>query len=124
MIQDFATKVRPLNDLTRKDTSWTWGEIEQQAFNQLKHDITADPVLVFPESGQPYLVETDASGFATGGILLQKQNDVWRVVTYRSQSMTPPEKNYQIYNKELLAVVQALKEWRHHLLGAKHAVEV
>ena len=49
---------------------------------------------------------------------------MWKVIAYRSQTMSPAERNYQIYDKELMAVVQALTEWRHYLLGAKHPVEV
>ena len=64
------------------------------------------------------------SDFATSGVLLPKQKGTWKVVAYQSQAIVAAEQNYQIYNKKLLAVVQALEEWRHYLLGARHPVEI
>ena len=60
----------------------------------------------------------------TGGVLLQRQDGNWKVVAYQSAALTPAERNYGIYDKELLAVVQALEDWRQYLLGAKHPIEV
>jgi hypothetical protein len=57
--------------MTRKDTKWGWGEEEQKVFNQLKAEITKDPVLAHPNPDKPYFLETDASGVAMGSILSQ-----------------------------------------------------
>lgn len=117
-IKDFARKARPLNDLTKKDTLWRWGESEQKAFAELKGSFTKAPVLTMYDPTRPTEVEVDASNFATGGVLSQKCDDgLWRPVAYRSETMTPAERNYEIYDKEFLAIIRALEDWRHFLEG-------
>ncbi len=74
-IKDFSKTARPLFDLTRKDTPWLWTPTCQEAFDQLKDAFTSSPVLIMPDADKPYLVEVDASDFATGGILSQKGTD-------------------------------------------------
>ena len=66
------------------------------------------PVLVVPTDDDLFRVESDASDFAVGAILSQKQEGKWRPVTYFSQSMSQAECNYAIYNKEMLAIMLAL----------------
>ena len=60
----------------------------------------------------PTVVETDVSDFVLGACLVQKHLDGWYLVAYYSCKMTPPELNYDIYNKELLGIVAVLKKWR------------
>jgi RNase H-like domain found in reverse transcriptase len=63
-------------------------------------------------------LEVDASGFATGRVLLQQlEDDLWHPIAFRSESMVEAERNYEIYDKEMLAVIQALEDWRHYLEG-------
>jgi hypothetical protein len=66
----------------------------------------------------------DASGYAIGGVLSQEQQGKWRPIAFLSRTMTPAERNYEIYNKELLAIIEALKVWRQYLLDAKEQFEV
>ena len=77
------------------------------------------PVLVIPVDDKPYRVEADSSDFALGTVLSQRQNDKWHPVAYLSKSLTEAEQNYEIYDKELLAIMTALSEWRHYLLTGK-----
>lgn len=124
-IDDFSGIARPLNDLTKKDTPWTWKEEQQKAFDKLKEKLCTAPVLVHPDSSKPFMVETDASNYAYGAILSQEQaNGKWHPVAYLSKSMTPAERNYTIYDKELLAIVKAFKEWRQFLYGNPHTIQV
>jgi len=124
-IKDFSTIARPLHDLTKDKAKWIWDEDCQQAFNKLKEVICSEPILVHPDPDKPYMIECDASSFALGGILSQKQeNDKWHPISYLSHSMDKSQRNYPIYDKELLAIVESLKKWRHFLKGAKHVVEV
>jgi len=124
-IKDFSTIARPLHDLTKDKAKWIWDEECQQAFNKLKEVICSEPILVHPDPDKPYMIECDASSFALGGILSQKQdNGKWHPVSYLSHSMDKSQRNYPIYDKELLAIVESLKKWRHFLKGAKHVVEV
>jgi hypothetical protein len=124
-LNDFSTIARPLNDLTKKDVPFIWSPICNEAFEKLKKLVTSAPVLSLPDMERPYLLETDASNYAYGAILSQKQkDDRWHPVAFMSKSMTPAERNYDVHDKELLAVVRALEEWRQFLMGAKHTTEV
>ena len=115
-IKDFSAKARCLHDLTKKDMAFTWGRREQQAFQDLKDAVTSAPVLVHADPNIPYTLETDASGYAYGAVLSQPQADRrLHPVAFLSKSMTPAERNYDIYDKEMLAVVKALQHWRQYL---------
>ena len=69
-------------------------------------------------------METDASGHAIGGVLSQEQEGKWKPIAFLSRTMQPAERNYEIYDKELLAIVEALAKWRHYLLDTKEPFEV
>ncbi|QRV84489.1 Retrotransposable element Tf2 protein [Ceratobasidium sp. AG-Ba] len=98
---------------------------EEQAFQSIKEAITKEPVLIHPDPEKPYILETDASGVALGAVLSQKGEDGrLHPIAYLSQSFTPPQKNYDTYDKELLAIVQALEHWRLMLEGTKIPVTV
>jgi Reverse transcriptase (RNA-dependent DNA polymerase)/RNase H-like domain found in reverse transcriptase len=105
-IQDFSRIARPLNDLTKKDIPWIWGAAQQQAFNALKNAFSLKPILAMWEPERPTRLKVDASGYATGGVLLQRlDDDLWHPIAFRSESMVPAERNYEIYDKEMLAVI-------------------
>jgi len=88
-------------------------------FQEVKKKFTEEPILKIYQSELPIRVETDALDFALGTCLLQKHSKIWHPVAYYSQKMTPPELNYNIYNKELLGIVIMLKEWRAFLQSTK-----
>ena len=78
-----------------------------------------------PRQSLPTRVEVDASGYATGGVISQKHPDgFWHPIAYRSQSMTEAERNYDIYDREMLAICEALKDWRHFLEGLPQPFEI
>ena len=78
-----------------------------------------------PSTTKPFAIATDASKYASGEVLLQKDsNSEWRPCSYLSQSFGPAEQNYDIYNWELLAIIRALKTWRHYLQGSETEVQV
>ena len=81
-IQGFSHVARPLNELTRKDTEWHWGPKQEEAFNTLRTRVTSEPVLAHPELDKQFELEVDASGFAIGGVLLQKKADGKKPVSY------------------------------------------
>ncbi|KAL5512852.1 hypothetical protein ACEPAH_3250 [Sanghuangporus vaninii] len=122
-VEGYSSVVKPLTSLTGK-AEWRWGEEQQKAFEELKKRLTNPPILVIPNNEDPFHVEADASDFATGGVLLQKQEGRWKVVAYRSSTFLDAEQNYEIYDKEMLAIVQALKEWCQYLQGANQPFEV
>ena len=66
----------------------------------------------------------DASGYAIGGVLFQEQDGKWKPIAFLLRMMQPAEKNYEIYNKKLLAIVEVLSKWRQYLLNAMEPFEV
>ena len=97
-IKDFGKITRPLDRLTG-NVEWSWGAEEQKAFEELKAKFAEEPVLAMWEPGHPTRIETDASGFATGGTLLQLQADgLWHPIAYCSASMDSAECSYEIYD--------------------------
>ena len=81
-------------------------------FKKLKELFIAELILKIYTPNLPIVVKTNILDFALGVYLVQKYLDRWYLVAYYSRKMTPPELNYDIYNKELLGIVTALKEWR------------
>uniref|UniRef100_A0A0W0FD02 Reverse transcriptase/retrotransposon-derived protein RNase H-like domain-containing protein n=1 Tax=Moniliophthora roreri TaxID=221103 RepID=A0A0W0FD02_MONRR len=105
-IKDFSKIARPLNDLTKKDCCWEWGIQQHQAFEALKEAFTKEPILVMWDPARPTRLEVDASSYATGEVILQQLEDrLWHPVAYRSESMAPAERNYEIYDREMLAII-------------------
>ena len=122
-IAGFAKVAAPLHRLTGL-VDWHWGAEEDTAFGALKLAMTSAPVLAIPNDDDPFRVQCDASNYAVGAELAQKQDGKWRTIAYLSKSLTPAQRNYEIYDRELLAIMTALDEWRHFLMGAKHMVEI
>ena len=90
-MKDFTKVALPMNQLTRKDEKWKWGEEQQAVF------ITR-PMLVTPELDKEFRVEADASNFATGGVLSVKcDDDLWRPVAFISKALNETERNYEIH---------------------------
>jgi hypothetical protein len=91
-IRGFAHLSRPLNELTHKDTEWTWENRHQQAFEELKTRVTTEPVLAHPILTDPFELEVDASGFAMGAVLLQKKEDGKKhPIAYYSKNLSTAE---------------------------------
>ena len=91
--------------LTRKDEKWRWRKDQQRAFEQLKGIFTTRPLLVASDLDKEFRVEADTSNFATGGVLsIKYDNNKWRPMAYISKSLNEMERNYELYDKEMLAV--------------------
>ena len=93
-------------------------------FEKFKEKITSQPVLSLSRREEKFRVETDASGHAIGGVLSQEQDGKWRPIAFLLRMMQSAEQNYEIYDKELLTIVEALAKWRQYLLDAKEPFEV
>ena len=119
-IEGFATVARPLHDLVKKDKKWEWVEKEEKAFRELKEWFTKEPVLAALDIDKKMRMEVDASDYAMGGVLLIECEDrLWRPVAFLSKSLNETERNYEIHDKEMLAIVRGLEVWRHLLEGAQ-----
>ncbi|OQE16980.1 hypothetical protein PENSTE_c022G07598 [Penicillium steckii] len=112
-----------LNKLLKKDQKWVWDNESEEAFNNLKKLFVGRNILAPADPEKPYTVETDASDYALGAQLTQSGEDGKpRPVSFWSRKMIPAEINYDIHDKELLAIVSALKIWRAYLEGARHQI--
>jgi len=113
-IKDYSRIAKPLTELTKKSgKEWVWGREAEQAFQELKRRFTMAPILVHFDPARAVIIETDPSDFAIGAVLSQ-HNDEKRLhpVAFHSRKFQPAEINYEIHDKELLAVVDAFKHWR------------
>ena len=101
-----------------------WGSKEQATFDKLKCLIASEEVTAQPCPIGKFHLEVDTSGYALGGVLSQLQDNKWRSVAFILCTMMDAELNYDIYNKELLAIMYALKEWHPYLLDACKTFEI
>ena len=102
-----------------------WGETEESAFSTLKRVTTSAPILTFPSDTGCFWLECDASNFAMGAVLSQVQdNGCYHPVGYMSKGFSNVEHNYQIHDKELLAIIWALEEWHHFLEGTPSPFDI
>jgi len=126
-IEGFSRTARPLYAKTKKECigNWEWGDKEQQAFDELRTKLTPAAVLVYFDPLALTKIETDASKYVCSGILLQQcQDGKWRPLAYRSKTMSDAECNYDINDKELLAIVQAFHEWKIYTRGNPKPIRV
>ena len=122
-IRGFSGVARPLTQLTG-NAEWVWKQEQQDAFDELKRRIAEDPVLLIPREHGKFRVEADSSDYANGAVLSQFVDGKWRPVAFRSRALNETERNYEIYDKEMMAIMDSMEEWRQYLLGAKETVEV
>ena len=100
-----------LSQLTSVKIPFSWGVEHQTAFDKIKEVMTCTLVLALPDPSKPFVLETDASNFAVGAVLLQTGIDgVEHPVAFFSRKMLPAETNYPVHDKEMLAIISALKE--------------
>ena len=117
-IRDYGRIAKPLNNLTRKGEGFYWSDDCQAAFEELKRRLVEAPVLAHFRPGRDTKVETDASDGVVAGVLSQLGEDgEWHPVAFYSSTMAPAETRYGIHDKELLAIIRALENWRAELVG-------
>jgi len=116
-IKDFAKIAYPLTQLTKKNSTFMWNDDLQRSFDELRHALSTAPVLDHAQSDCPLILDTDASAYALGGVLSQVVDGQERVIAYASQTLSKSQKNYCTTHRELLAVVQFTKHFRHYLWG-------
>src|SRR5208282_3764925 len=120
-IKKFSELALPLNNLLKKNTEFVWTEDCQKAFDMLKKRFTEEPVLMMLDQTRPFQIESDASKYASGAVLTQMDcNGDRHPVAFMSQTFTDTKRRYEIYDRELLGIIRALKEWRHYIQGSGH----
>lgn len=124
-VKDFSKIVAPLVRLTRKTVPFCWDADCQSAFDLLKLKFTEAPILAHFDWEKDVVLETDASDFVSAGVLSQKGDDGHlRPVAFFSKKHSTVECNYEIYDKELLAIVRCFEEWRPELEGSPSPIRV
>ena len=118
-IKDFSKIAAPLSELTKESVKFDWGLRQQAAFVTLKQALQEAPVLALPDPNIPYVVHSDASGFATGAVLMQDQGKGLQPIAFMSKKMLDAETRYPVHEQELLAIINSLSNWRHYLSGRK-----
>ena len=115
-IRNFVNVAAPLYSLPQVNMTFSWNENCTSAFEFFKHCLMAAPVLVCPSfspNATEFVLETDASAVGLGTVVEQKGH----LITYASWSLTSSEHNYSVIQREYLAIVFALKQFHHYLLG-------
>jgi RNase H-like domain found in reverse transcriptase len=122
-VQGYSQIAQPLLDLTKKSETWHWGNAQEQAFQMLKDKMCSAPVLLQPDFTKKFFLQTDASMYSVGTVLSQEGGTgpsnpaklCLHLVAYYLATFTPMERNYDIYERELLAIMKALAHWRQYL---------
>jgi len=108
-----------------KDKPFRWNDDAQKAFDTLKRRFIEEPVLIMADQTKPFQIECDASKYASGAVLTQLDSNGQRhPCAFISKTFSPTERNYEIYDRELLAVIRALQEWRHYIQGSPHTTTI
>jgi hypothetical protein len=122
-IRNYSKIVLPLTQLTKKNQAFVWTPEEDKAFTQLKEAFTSAPILAHVDPAKPFTIAADASDFALGSILSKPGEDgQLHSVAFHSRKFTAVEINYEVHDKELLAVVDCFAQWRHFLEGSPHQI--
>jgi hypothetical protein len=129
-IPNYSQIARPLLHLIKKTTPWEWTKMQQLAFDLLKALMCEAPVLIQPNFEKKFFLQVDASAYGVGAVLsqegeittpsLEKQRKpALHPIAFYSATFTPTERNYNIYNRELLAMMKVLYHWRPYLAWTK-----
>ncbi len=119
-IRNFSQLASPLTALTSPRTTFRWSDAAEAAFAKLKSRFVSAPILTTPDPSRQFVVEVDASEVGVGAVISQRSptDDRMHPCAFLSHRLSPAERNYDIGNRELLAVKLALEEWRHWLEGS------
>jgi len=116
-VKDFSLIASLLYCLMKKGVDFVWTRECQEAFEELKQRLISGPILALSVNEGTYIRDTDASVVGYGAVLSQQQAQEERVIAYASRTMGRAEQKYETTRKELLAVVNGLKQFRQYLLG-------
>ena len=123
-IKDFSAIAAPLNALLSKDTNFEWTLDCQNAFDTLKNALSSAPILAYPDFSKPFILYTDASSTAISYILGQRDDQgKERVICYSGRALRQSEKRWSISERECLAVVEGIKNFRVYLANKKFLVQ-
>ena len=117
-VKGFSQFDAPLTDL-RKKGAFTWTELAQKSFEEMKVIMSSCSVLALPEFSQPFVVECDASGEVLGAVLMQNHHPI----AFESRKLKNYECHFSIYDKEMLAILHTLTKFKQYLVGSKFKIK-
>eukprot|EP00253_Pinus_taeda_P010660 PITA_10660 len=117
-VSNFSSIVVPMHAVTSVKHAFQWGGKQQKYFESLKENISSSLVLALPNLRQPFEIQTDASDYAMGAVLLQHG----KPIVVHSETFNGVVVNYPTYDKELYALVQSVKKWKHYLMGKETVI--
>ncbi|RYE18910.1 MAG: hypothetical protein EOP45_13400, partial [Sphingobacteriaceae bacterium] len=123
-IKDYSKIAIPLTNLTKKTVEFKWDNLAQQAFDTLKSKFLTADIMRHFDPTRHIVLETDASDFAIGAVLSQPHDDGLRPIGFYSRKLQAAELNYDTHDKELLAIIEALRAWRHFTIGTTTPVQI
>jgi hypothetical protein len=121
-VPEFAELARPLTQLTHKHAHFEWNESHQKSFDALKQRLSSAPILAHPDLSREFIVYTDASQYAVGAVLAQKFDDGEKVIQYLSHQLSGSQKKWPTIEREMYAIIFAIKKLRHYLLGHRFTI--
>jgi hypothetical protein len=121
-VQNFAELAKPLTNLTKKDVPFECTEVHQKSFKELKRILSTEPLLIYPDFSQPFIVACDASTKAVGAVLAQLHDGQEKPIAYCSRQLNAAKSKYSVTELELLAFLFATKQFRCYLYGHKFTV--
>ena len=124
-IRDYGVIAKPLVCLTKNNTPFIFDQDCQEAFEELKGRLVSAPILQHYNPELESMLETDASDGVVGGVLSQLHTDgEWHLVAFFSKTMAPAECNYEIHDKEMLAIIRSLSQWQAELEGSSSRIKI
>lgn len=121
-VNNYSHITTPITDLLKKSKKFKWTTEAEQALDQLKSVLTSSPVLANPRYDLPFIIETDASQLAVGAALLQDHPEGKRIIAYYSKKLSSTQRKYAATEKECLAVLLAIENFRHYIEGSSFKV--
>ena len=116
-VRGFSSIAKPLHKLTEKGEQFSWSEVCENAFQELKLALTNAPILSYPISEGMFILDTDASAVGIGSVLQQEQQEEEKVISYYSKCLSKEERRYCVTRRELLAVICSVKHYHQYLFG-------
>ena len=117
-IKDFSKIARPLYRLLEKDTRFNFDDSSKAAFKEIKIKLVQAPIMAAPEWNQGFDIMCDASDFAMGAVLGQRNEKIFRTIYYASRTFNEAKENYSTIEKEMLAIVFACEKFRQYIMGS------